>query len=52
MNPKVMCLIVLSCMDLSEEGKKDLEKMIAALKKTKSWSIERITLMEDRRSAV
>ena len=52
MNPKLMCLIVLSCMEISEESKKELEEMIAVLKKTKSWNIERITLMEDQRGAL
>jgi len=50
MKTKLMCLIVLSCAEISEKSKEELEEAIAALKKAKSWSIERITLMEDQRS--
>lgn len=52
MNPKLICLIILSCTEVSEESKRELEKMIAALKKTKGWNIEKVTLMEDQRNAL
>jgi len=46
-----MCLIVMSCAEISEQSKEELEEIIARLKKTKSWNIERIALMEDQRIA-
>jgi len=52
MKPKLVCLIVLSCAEISEQSKEELERTIVALKKTKSWDIEKITLMEDQRSAL
>jgi len=50
MGLKVMCLIVLSCDEISEKSKKELEENIIALKSLKNWEIEKITLMEDRRN--
>jgi len=47
--PKIMCLIVLSCTGISEEGKKELEQTIVSLKKLENWEIDRVTLMEDQR---
>jgi hypothetical protein len=46
---KVMCLIVLSCIGISEKGKKELEQAVVSLKKLENWEIDRVTLMEDQR---
>jgi len=46
---RLMCLIVLSCAENSERSRKELERVIVNFHGT-SWSIERITLLEDRRS--
>jgi len=31
--PKIMCLVVLSCAEISDEGRKELEETVVALKK-------------------
>jgi hypothetical protein len=49
LKPKVMCLIVLSCIGISDVGKKELEETIVKLKKLENWEIDRVTLMEDQR---
>jgi len=51
MKTKLMCLIIASCTENSEQSRKDIERIIAAVKKTR-WNIERITLVEDQRSAL
>lgn len=51
MKPEIMCLIVLSCAEDSEQSRKEIEEIIGVLKKT-SWNIERITVLEDRRNAL
>jgi len=50
--PKVMCLVVLSCAEISDEGRKELEEVVVGLKKLKNWTIDQITLMEDQRDLV
>jgi len=50
MEPKMMCLMVLSCGEISETSKKELEEVVVVLKKLKNWEIEKITLMEDQKS--
>lgn len=47
-----MCLVVLSCAEISDEGRKELEETVVALKKLKNWTIDQITLMEDQRDLV
>ncbi len=51
MKLKLMCLIVLSCAEDSRQSRRELEKIIAALKRT-SWNIERIALLEDQRDVL
>ena len=50
--PKIMCLVVLSCAEISDEGRKELEEVVVGLKKLKNWTIDQITLMEDQRDLV
>jgi len=42
--------MVLSCPEISEITKEELEKTVVALKVLKHWKIEKITLLEDHRS--
>jgi len=44
-----MCLIVLSCTQVSEKGKLELEQAITALRQLENWEINRLALMEDHR---
>jgi len=50
MNPKVLCLIVLSCNEISDVSKKELEETVGSIRKLKNWDIEKVTLMQDQRS--
>ncbi|MEM3013736.1 MAG: hypothetical protein QXI71_03810 [Candidatus Bathyarchaeia archaeon] len=49
---KVMCLIVLSCTQVSEKGRTELEQAIMSLKQLENWEISRLTLMEDHRETI
>ncbi len=48
--PKILCLIVLSGSDVSEATKNEMEEAVAGLKKLDHWRIEKITMLEDKRT--